>query len=135
MSRAVAGFGHFIRSDDHKILMFGMDKSSAFYIFCIPTRFILAASLICIPPAYHRNVAILLALISIAFMVLYTFGLRNFAPESSTGKTWWANFRSVHAMMYGAAAAALYHGHAKSAATFLVLDTIIGIALRHAIVR
>lgn len=93
-------------------------KALGFWLACIPTRLAIAYGLYAGQPTMKRHtwlrmlVSCLLAVVGIAFLMLYVLGWRMSAPESRTpGSTWWNANRPIHGSLYVMAAAYTWNGH------------------------
>ena len=100
-------------------------RKFCFLFGCVPVRFIMALSLLVMPPELVTLAASALALIGVSFAVLYMFKLRLNAPEGG-GKTWWNYLRPLHAVLYLLAAHLLLTGNRGYASMVLIIDVIVG---------
>ena len=97
-----------------------------FLLGCIPSRILLVFLAKKLKNNYLRFFGLLLAAISISFLVLYFGNLRIKAPESG-GNTWWANLRLIHGLLY--MTAAIYALQNKSIAWIpLTIDLVFGLS-------
>jgi len=97
-----------------------------FLLGCIPARILLAFLAKKLKNNYLRFFGLLLAAISISFLVLYFGNLRLKAPESG-GNTWWVDLRLIHGLLY--MAAAIYALQNKSIAWIpLTIDLVFGLS-------
>jgi hypothetical protein len=77
-----------------------MNKSILLFLLaCIPVRILMAIAPKILEKDYLPYYGIILLAIAIGFLYLYFFNLRLEAPEAG-GKTWWANLRIVHGLLY-----------------------------------
>ena len=111
-----------------EITFFETNKSIIYFLLgCIPIRILIAS----IPNIINRNYlfyySFLLFGIAIGFLYLYFNNLRINAFEAG-GKTWWAEYRLIHSMLY--LIAAIYAYQMKSIAWIpLAIDVLLGIIL------
>jgi hypothetical protein len=74
-----------------------------FLFGCIPVRLLLAYLGATLNQEYLPYFGALLLVMSLGFLTLYFTNGRLNAPEAG-GKTWWANLRLIHGLLYLAAA-------------------------------
>tara|TARA_R110002111_G_scaffold86951_7_gene136201 strand:+ start:966 stop:1310 length:345 start_codon:yes stop_codon:yes gene_type:complete len=105
------------------------DKSILlFFLLCIPARLLLAYLSTRLSKEHLKMFGVILLLISLAFFYLYFTNSRLDAQESSTGKTWWAPYRAIHASLY--LVASIYALQGKQLAWIpLVIDVVVGLFL------
>ena len=102
-------------------------SQSYFWFGCIPLRSVLAVLPVYLEEQYLELYSYLLFAIGLSFLFLYVTNSRMNAVESSTGKTWWAEYRLIHAMLY--LTAGFYAYQKKVNITPLVIDVLLGIFL------
>ena len=98
-----------------------------FFGACIPLRLLMVYIASIIPAKLSLYYAILLFVIGVSFVYLYVSGSRMNAMESSTGKTWWSQYRIIHGIMYLGASIAMYNNMGKIAMTLLIMDVVVGL--------
>jgi len=77
-----------------------MNKSILFFLLgCIPVRILMAIAPKILDKNYLPYYGLVLLTMSIGFLYLYFGNLRLDAPEAG-GKTWWANLRIFHGLLY-----------------------------------
>ena len=78
-------------------------------------------------------IAIVAAMISLGFTVIYLFDLRKVGAETFGKPIWWNTLRPVHALLYGSAAYLMFMGNNERAWKFLLFDTVVGLLffIRH----
>ena len=77
-----------------------MNKSILFFLLgCIPFRILMAIAPKILNKDYLPYYGLILLAIALGFLYLYFGNLRLEAPEAG-GKTWWANLRIVHGLLY-----------------------------------
>lgn len=107
-----------------------MEKNTRIPLFlsiCIPLRILIASAPQLINTKYLQYYSIVLFGLGLSFMILYFTNMRLDAPESG-GKTWWADFRPIHGMLY--LCAAIYAFKENKLATIpLAIDVIFGLIL------
>jgi hypothetical protein len=100
------------------------ERKYYFLLGCIPARLGLAALAFYLPEKYLFYLGFLFLGFSIGFLYLYFSKKRMNAPEAG-GKTWWANLRLIHGLLY--LGAAIYAFQEKRETWLVVLlDTIFG---------
>jgi len=100
-------------------------RKFCFLFGCVPVRFIMALSLLAMPPELVTLTASALAAIGVSFALLYMFKLRLNAPEGG-GQTWWNYLRPLHGVLYLFAAHLLVIGNRRYASMVLIIDVIVG---------
>ena len=105
-----------------------LDKSILYFLIgCIPIRILFAALPTFIDKNYLFYYSFILFAIAIGFLYLYFNNLRLNAYEGG-GKTWWAEYRLIHGMLY--LIAAIYAFQMKSLAWIpLAMDVTLGLLL------
>ena len=98
-----------------------------FILGCIPMRITLAMLPYYIDTAYLPYFGALLLFPAIGFLVLYFNNLRLNAFEGG-GRTWWADFRLLHGLLYLCAAIYAFQEQLLSAVP-LAIDVILGFIL------
>lgn len=104
---------------------FTNDKRITFFLLgCIPIRLLFVAILRYIDKKYLPYLSIPLFIQGISFIYLYFANLRLSAPEAG-GKTWWANLRLIHGMLF--ITSAIYAYQQKDVSWVpLLIDVIFG---------
>ena len=98
-----------------------------FWLLCIPARTMLTLAPLYLEENQLEIYSYLLFAIGTSFMYLYFTNSRMNAFESSTGVTWWANYRIIHGLLYLIAA---YYAYTNQATIIpLLIDTLFGILL------
>jgi len=100
-----------------------------FLLGCIPARAIIAVLPVYLEPVYLQLFSLVLFAISFSFLFLYFTGSRMKAFESSTGFTWWADYRLIHGLLYLSAGIYAYQQKGDLAITPLAVDLLLGIFL------
>jgi hypothetical protein len=104
-----------------------MDKFFRFILICVVLRFFIAMlALYLSEDAVKMYMSPITFIISIVFMILYIFNLRQVAPEAIGNTVWWSQLRIVHSIFYLLFAITSYH-KSKNAWIFLLLDVIFGL--------
>lgn len=98
-----------------------------FFCACIPARIVIAYVASKMSAENLRLAAWPLFLVAVAFGYLFFTDSRMNAPEGG-GVTWWANYRLVHAALYGAAAVYAARGQ-REAWIPLAIDVAFGVLL------
>lgn len=98
-----------------------------FLLCCIPMRILLASTPYYLPKKYFPYLGILLFSIGVTFLYLYFTNSRLKASEGG-GKTWWAQYRIIHGILYLLAAYLIFQGD-RRAYIPLLLDVFIGTVL------
>ena len=108
--------------------MLSFEKRVLFFLLgCIPIRILLAAVPLYVDKTYLPYYGGILLLIAASFFVLYFNQMRLNAFEGG-GKTWWADFRLLHGLLY--LCAAIYSFQEKLVAWVpLMFDVMLGLAL------
>lgn len=102
----------------------GKNSILYFLLGCIPIRILIAALPTIIDHNYLPYFGFLLLMPAIGFLTLYFSNLRLTANEAG-GKTWWAEFRLIHGLLY--LCAAIYALQSKMIAWIpLVIDVVFG---------
>jgi len=97
------------------------------FIFgCIPARLALTYISTIVPANKLAYLGVILGLISFGFLWLFFTNGRLNAPESSSGKTWWANLRLIHGLLYLAAAIYAFRG-SEDVWIPLLIDVLFGL--------
>jgi hypothetical protein len=104
-----------------------MNSKLLFLFGCIPIRLGLVYLSTKIPHHLLVYFGIFLLGISLSFAYLYFTNGRLNAPEAG-GRTWWAKFRIIHAMLYLAAAIYAFQG-LPHVWVPLLLDVIFGLSI------
>jgi len=104
-----------------------MQPDTLFWTACIPSRILLSATPLFLPP---KPLGIVLAIVATAFAVLWTFDLRMDAFEAGGQGTWWHQWRVVHAFLYALAAFMLLHAEDRRAWIPLALDVVVALVAR-----
>lgn len=86
-----------------------MNSILYFLLGCIPIRIFLALIPLMLDKTLLLYFGLILLSMSIGFLVLYFGNYRLEAPEAS-GKTWWANLRIIHGLLFLAAAIYCFKG-------------------------
>jgi len=108
--------------------MISTNNSINYFLFgCIPMRIILSLVPLYIEKKALFYYGILLLIIAVTFLYLYFANKRLNAFEAG-GDTWWANYRLIHGLLYGAGAIYSLQGN-RTASLPLLIDTILGIGL------
>lgn len=94
-----------------------------FLLGCIPVRLLLVYLSTIVP---GKVMSLPLVLIGLGFLFLYFTNGRMNAPESSTGKTWWAKLRLFHGLLY-MTAAVLAFNESKFVWVPLLIDVLFGL--------
>lgn len=98
-----------------------------FLALCIPFRIILTIIPLYINDSMLPYYGVLLLGLSFSFLILYFNNLRMNAFEGG-GKTWWANYRLLHGLLY--LAAAIYAFQKKKLAWVpLAMDVLLGLTI------
>ena len=105
--------------------MFGGKKSILYFLLgCIPIRIMIAWLPTIIDKSFLPYYGILLLMPAIGFLTLYFGNMRLVANEAG-GKTWWAEMRLIHGLLY--LCAAIYALQQKILAWVpLTIDVIFG---------
>ncbi len=93
-----------------------------FLLGCIPVR-VLFIYLSTVLPG--KTISLPFLLMGLGFLFLYFTNGRMNAPESSTGKTWWAKLRIFHGLLY-VSAAVLAFNESKFVWVPLLIDVVFG---------
>lgn len=97
-----------------------------FLLGCIPIRIIIVLLAFYINKQYLPYLGIVLLFPALGFLGLYFLNMRMMAPEAG-GKTWWAELRLIHGLLY--LCASIYAVQSKSIVWIpLLLDVIFGFA-------
>ena len=96
-----------------------------FLIFCIPIRIILSFLPLYLNTQYLYYLGLITLIPSFVFLTFYFTGLRLKAPEGG-GKTWWADLRLIHGLLYLCGSIYLLQGKRIAYIPFIV-DVIIGL--------
>jgi len=97
-----------------------------FLLGCIPIRIIIVLLAFYINKQYLPYLGIVLLFPALGFLGLYFLNMRMTAPEAG-GKTWWAELRLIHGLLY--LCASIYAVQSKSIVWIpLLLDVIFGFA-------
>lgn len=110
-----------------------MNPVTAFLLFCIPARILIAMGSRFIPSEYLMFYAAFLLLIGLSFIYLFITNTRLDAPEAG-GKTWWAKYRAIIGALYITAAVYAFQGKRDLIWIPLAMDIIFGIiifAIKH----
>ena len=108
--------------------MFLEEKSIRYFLFgCIPVRLLLALIPLYIANHWLFYYGILLLIIVMNFLYLFFTNGRMNAFEAG-GKTWWANYRSIHGFLYLIAAIMAMQKNRYTSVP-LFIDIIIGFFL------
>ncbi len=107
-----------------------MKPVTAFLLFCIPLRLLLAYLTYALPQ-YAKQFGFLFAIMAVSFLMLYLTDGRMKAPEAGPTGTWWAPFRIVHAVLYFVAAYLALTGRIKQAWMPLVADALFGLVVSY----
>lgn len=98
-----------------------------FLLGCIPIRLLIVAIAFYINKQYLPYLGIALLFPALGFLGLYFLNIRMNAYEAG-GKTWWAEFRLIHGLLF--LCASIYAFQSKSITWIpLLLDVIIGFVL------
>ena len=104
------------------------NNSINYFLFgCMPMRIVLSLAPLYLEKKTLFYYGILLSIIAVAFLYLYLANKRLNAFEAG-GDTWWAKYRLIHGLLYGAGAIYSLQGD-KIASLPLVVDTILGLGL------
>lgn len=103
------------------------ERKMYFLLLCIPIRYIIAYSPTYVSKQHLKYLGVVFLLIGISFMYLYVCKLRMDAPEGG-GKTWWAEYRIVHSLLYLVAGAMAIKGD-RRAWIPLAVDATTGLLL------
>jgi hypothetical protein len=98
-----------------------------FLLGCIPARAFLAVLPVYLEPVYLQIFSLVLFAISFSFLFLYFTGSRMKAFESSTGITWWADYRLLHGLLYLGAGIYAYQQKPENVLNTLTIDLLFGI--------
>ena len=98
-----------------------------FLLGCMPMRIGLSLAPLYLEKKTLFYYGILLSIIAVTFLYLYFANQRLNAFEAG-GHTWWAKYRLIHGLLYGAGAIYSLQGD-KIASLPLVADTILGLGL------
>ena len=98
-----------------------------FWLGCIPARLVLTGLPLYLEDEMLRLYSYVLFAIAFSFLYLYFTGSRMNAFESSTGVTWWSEYRILHGLLYLMAAMYAYNGQRNT--SILMLDTFVGMLL------
>mgnify|MGYP006087076555 FL=1 len=108
--------------------MFSTKNSIYYFLFgCIPLRILIAIIPLYLDNKMLRYYAVLLSIIAGSFLYLYFANERLNAIEGG-GQTWWAKYRLIHGLLYGAAAIYSLRGD-RIASVPLFIDTGMGMGL------
>lgn len=108
--------------------MFTEKKSIRYFLFgCIPARLLLVFIPLYIAKHWLFYYGILLLVIGISFLYLFFTNSRLGAFEAG-GKTWWANYRIIHGLLYSFAAILAMQKN-RYASMPLFIDVMIGFFL------
>ena len=95
-----------------------------FLLGCIPVRILIVLLAFYINTQYLPYLGIILLFPALGFLGLYFLNMRMIAPEAG-GKTWWAEFRLIHGLLF--LCASIYAIQSKSNAWIpLLMDVIFG---------
>jgi hypothetical protein len=104
------------------------EKSKNYFLFgCIPVRLFLVYIAAKIPTKYLNYFGIFTSALAIGFLYLYFTNGRKNAFEAG-GKTWWANIRLLHGLLYLVASIYAFNGY-KYVWIPLFLDVILGMTV------
>jgi len=95
---------------------------------CIPARLFLVWLAKKTPLTYLPYLGVLALLPAIGFLYLYFTGKRQIGLETQGAPIWWAPFRLIHGLIYGAFAYAAIRQYAR-AYQILLLDVCLGLGL------
>ena len=76
-----------------------IDKKILYLAGCIPIRICIAILAVVLSKQHLQYYGYVLMMPAIGFLMLYFGNLRLDAPEAG-GKTWWANLRIIHGLLY-----------------------------------
>jgi len=96
-----------------------------FLIFCIPIRIILSFLPLYLNSQYLYYLGLITLIPSFVFLIFYFKGIRLKAPEGG-GKTWWADLRLLHGLLYLCGSIYLLQGKRTAYIPF-VIDVIVGL--------
>jgi hypothetical protein len=103
-----------------------MNSRLLFMIACIPARIGIAY----VVKEYSTPIlALPLLAISLSFLFLYFTNSRMNAVEASGGKTWWAEYRLLHGLLYLAASIYTLRGKNEEAFLALIIDVLFGLSV------
>ena len=94
-----------------------------FLLGCIPVRLLFIYLSTILP---GKMISLPFLLMGLGFLFLYFTNGRMNAPESSTGKTWWAPLRIFHGLLY-ITAAVLAFNESKFVWVPLLIDVVFGL--------
>lgn len=106
------------------------NPDTLFWTACIPSRIVIASLPLVIPQGLLKPLGYVLATVSLAFFILWTFNLRLDAVEAGGKGTWWHQWRIVHAILYALAAVALLSQN-RAAWVPLAADVIVAVVAKH----
>jgi hypothetical protein len=92
---------------------------------CRVVRTLLVILAYYIPLKYLSIMGFLAAILSIGWMVIWTFGLRKTGTETFGQPIWWNSLRPIHALLYGIFAYMAVNKN-RNAWILLAIDSIVG---------
>jgi hypothetical protein len=103
-----------------------IQRALLFLIGCIGVRSLFVYLAYAVSPTILSYLGALALLLAIGFITIYVFGLRKTGLEVGGEAIWWNDLRPVHALLYGAFAAAAI---AKKQWAWMILlaDVVLGL--------
>lgn len=107
-------------------------RTTLFLTACIGSRTLLALAAWTLAPrvrAVRLALAAACAAMAVGFLAVWALRLRPAPPEAGGVAAWWNPLRPVHAVLFAAAALALFHSASSTtvAAALLAADVVVGL--------
>src|SRR5688500_15340087 len=96
-------------------LMDSTTRTALFLLVCLGSRLALVFLVGALSPNALKMLAVLAALVSLGFLVIFSMGLRKSGLETGGEPIWWNGLRPFHAATYGMVALLAWSGHVRCA--------------------